>query len=199
MNEREALLRAVCENPDDDTPRLVFADWLQEHGDEARAEFIRVQVGADRNTLRGRHRGPYDSRSVQLLAEHERRWRTELTEDRGLYWGTFNRGFVDKLYIHRDRCRLPFEYFPLVLDTTPVQDFGLTGVINCREFLTWPSLARLTMLEFYAIGWPDDDWRRLADCPALRDGLGLLISVDYPSDATRARLESRFSVDYCAS
>ncbi|MBY0460810.1 MAG: TIGR02996 domain-containing protein [Gemmataceae bacterium] len=47
MNEREALLRAVCENPDDDTPRLVFADWLQENGDEhdqARAEFIRAQV-----------------------------------------------------------------------------------------------------------------------------------------------------------
>jgi uncharacterized protein (TIGR02996 family) len=48
MNEREALLRAVCENPDDDTPRLVFADWLQEHGDEARAEFIRVQCEAAR-------------------------------------------------------------------------------------------------------------------------------------------------------
>jgi uncharacterized protein (TIGR02996 family) len=44
MNEREAFLLAICENPDDDTPRLVFADWLQEHGDEARAEFIRVQI-----------------------------------------------------------------------------------------------------------------------------------------------------------
>jgi uncharacterized protein (TIGR02996 family) len=33
MNDREALLRAVCENPDDDTPRLVFADWLEEHGE----------------------------------------------------------------------------------------------------------------------------------------------------------------------
>ncbi|MCE9566280.1 MAG: TIGR02996 domain-containing protein [Planctomycetes bacterium] len=26
MIEREALLAAVCENPDEDTPRLVFAD-----------------------------------------------------------------------------------------------------------------------------------------------------------------------------
>jgi uncharacterized protein (TIGR02996 family) len=46
MTERDALLRAVCENPDDDTPRLVYADWLQENGskhDRARAEFIRVQ------------------------------------------------------------------------------------------------------------------------------------------------------------
>ena len=44
MNERDALLRAVCENPDDDTPRLVFADWLQEHGEGDRAEFIRLQI-----------------------------------------------------------------------------------------------------------------------------------------------------------
>jgi len=40
MTERDALLRAVCENPDDDTPRLVFTDWLQENGEEERAEFI---------------------------------------------------------------------------------------------------------------------------------------------------------------
>src|SRR5262245_39882033 len=41
------LLAEVCECPDDDGPRLVYADWLEEHGDEAereRAEFIRVQV-----------------------------------------------------------------------------------------------------------------------------------------------------------
>jgi uncharacterized protein (TIGR02996 family) len=48
MNERAALLRAICETPDDDTPRLVFADWLQEHGEEERAEFIRVQCEAAR-------------------------------------------------------------------------------------------------------------------------------------------------------
>jgi uncharacterized protein (TIGR02996 family) len=44
MTERDALLAAVCENPDNDTLRLVFADWLEENGDPERAEFIRVQV-----------------------------------------------------------------------------------------------------------------------------------------------------------
>lgn len=39
-----AFLRAIRENPDDDTVRLVYADWLAEHGDEPRAEFIRVQL-----------------------------------------------------------------------------------------------------------------------------------------------------------
>jgi uncharacterized protein (TIGR02996 family) len=38
-----ALLRAVAAAADDDTPRLVYADWLEEHGDADRAEFIRVQ------------------------------------------------------------------------------------------------------------------------------------------------------------
>ncbi len=38
-----ALLAAVCAAPGDDLPRLVLADWLDEHGEHERAEFIRVQ------------------------------------------------------------------------------------------------------------------------------------------------------------
>jgi uncharacterized protein (TIGR02996 family) len=44
MTEREAFVRQVCERPEDDTPRLVFADWLTEHGEGDYGEFIRVQV-----------------------------------------------------------------------------------------------------------------------------------------------------------
>jgi uncharacterized protein (TIGR02996 family) len=44
MHDRDALLRAVVANPDDDAPRLVYADWLDEHGDPDRAEFIRIQI-----------------------------------------------------------------------------------------------------------------------------------------------------------
>jgi uncharacterized protein (TIGR02996 family) len=44
--DRLALLRAIGADPEDDTPRLVYADWLDEHGptdaDRARAEFLRV-------------------------------------------------------------------------------------------------------------------------------------------------------------
>ena len=36
MSEREALIAAICANPDDDTPRLVFADWLDENEPDAR-------------------------------------------------------------------------------------------------------------------------------------------------------------------
>jgi uncharacterized protein (TIGR02996 family) len=44
----DALLREVLEAPDDDTPRLVLADWLEEHGEPDRAGFIRVQVALAR-------------------------------------------------------------------------------------------------------------------------------------------------------
>jgi len=42
--DQSHFLRAILEAPDDDGPRLVYADWLEERGEEARAEFIRVQV-----------------------------------------------------------------------------------------------------------------------------------------------------------
>lgn len=44
MSARDAFLAAIHEAPDDDAPRLVFADWLEENGEPERAEFIRIQV-----------------------------------------------------------------------------------------------------------------------------------------------------------
>jgi uncharacterized protein (TIGR02996 family) len=43
MTERDAFLREILDHPDDDATRLRFADWLEENGEPARAEFIRVQ------------------------------------------------------------------------------------------------------------------------------------------------------------
>src|SRR5438094_4748150 len=48
MSDADALLDAIFDNPDDDTPRLVYADWLQEHGQANYAEFIRLQCAAAR-------------------------------------------------------------------------------------------------------------------------------------------------------
>src|SRR5947209_1070483 len=44
MSPEESFLHAVLEAPDDDTPRLVYADWLDDHGEHDRAEFIRVRI-----------------------------------------------------------------------------------------------------------------------------------------------------------
>lgn len=43
MITHPTLERAVLAAPDDDLPRLVYADWLDEHGEGERAEFIRIQ------------------------------------------------------------------------------------------------------------------------------------------------------------
>lgn len=47
MSDQDALLAAIRQSPDDDAPRLIYADWLDEHGDPDRAEFIRLQIKID--------------------------------------------------------------------------------------------------------------------------------------------------------
>lgn len=42
MSDGDALLRAILEHPAEDTPRLMYADWLQERGQEQWAQFIRA-------------------------------------------------------------------------------------------------------------------------------------------------------------
>ena len=43
MTHAEAFLQAILEDPADDAPRLIYADWLEENGDAGRADFIRIQ------------------------------------------------------------------------------------------------------------------------------------------------------------
>jgi uncharacterized protein (TIGR02996 family) len=44
MTDGDYIYRAILAHPDEDTPRLAYADWLDENGQPDRAEFIRVQV-----------------------------------------------------------------------------------------------------------------------------------------------------------
>ncbi len=44
MSQGERLLRTILNNPGEDAPRLVYADWLEEQGHQDLAEFIRVQL-----------------------------------------------------------------------------------------------------------------------------------------------------------
>jgi len=48
MTEQD-FITEILANPDDDMPRLIFADWLEERGDP-RSEFIRVQCELARLT-----------------------------------------------------------------------------------------------------------------------------------------------------
>jgi uncharacterized protein (TIGR02996 family) len=90
----KGFLQHITAEPDDDTPRLIYADWLEEHGDADRAEFIRVQI--ERTSL-----PKWDARQVrlrlrerELLALHKGRWMAELPDIKGVVWDEFRRGFV---------------------------------------------------------------------------------------------------------
>jgi uncharacterized protein (TIGR02996 family) len=52
--EYRALVAAVRAAASDDLPRLVMADWIEEHGDPAWAEFIRVECELERNPFRAK-------------------------------------------------------------------------------------------------------------------------------------------------
>jgi uncharacterized protein (TIGR02996 family) len=72
-----AFLRACKENPEDDTPRLVLADWLQEHGDEhdaARGEFIRAQCSLAGMKADDPRRKPLEQQAQELEARHGAAW-----------------------------------------------------------------------------------------------------------------------------
>jgi uncharacterized protein (TIGR02996 family) len=43
-DDEQALLAAVLAAPADDLPRLVLADWYEEHGQGLRAKFVRTQI-----------------------------------------------------------------------------------------------------------------------------------------------------------
>jgi uncharacterized protein (TIGR02996 family) len=66
------FLREVKDLPDDDTPRLILADWLQDHGDP-RGEFIHLQVVRERLPEEERY-GELYRRERQILGRHGLRW-----------------------------------------------------------------------------------------------------------------------------
>lgn len=94
MSDRAALISAIIDHPNDDTARLVFADWLQENGDPERAEFIRAQVEAATPPDAKRAASKPQKRAAALLKKHEKRWRDAV----GLpYGGEYSRGFLTGL------------------------------------------------------------------------------------------------------
>lgn len=79
-----ALLASCRASPADDTPRLVLADWLDEHADaaglpsaadaRARADLIRTQVELDRPTLDAGHAAELRAWEHRLLHAHAAGW-----------------------------------------------------------------------------------------------------------------------------
>ena len=92
MSEGVAFLRAILDNPDDDGVRLVYADWLEEHGQPERAEFIRVQIALASLPLGDRKRERLTARESELWREYGKGWEAELPEPKWWRWGRWRRG-----------------------------------------------------------------------------------------------------------
>src|SRR5262249_43172328 len=94
MRIERGFLLDVLDNPDDDAPRLVYADWLDEHGLASRAEFIRLQVELARLDRYDPRWPALRRREAELLAAHAAQW----VEEAGLAdlkEPAFRRGFVE--------------------------------------------------------------------------------------------------------
>lgn len=74
MPDELAFLRTILEDPDHDGPRLVYADWLEETGETARAEFIRVQIELARLANGNSHGDALRAQERNLLKRFRQRW-----------------------------------------------------------------------------------------------------------------------------
>lgn len=97
MTHENAFLQAILEYPNDDAPRLIYADWLEEHGDP-RGDFIRIQCRLGATSTDEEERSRLERYERELLARHQDRWLGEL---RPLLSGwTFRRGFLVAISVH---------------------------------------------------------------------------------------------------
>lgn len=105
MSAGQTLWREILEHPDDDAPRIVYADWLEENAldDEtrARAALIHAQIDLE-------HAAPADRPALQtqiraLMQKYRRRWTDGMTRAKIRGSWRFRRGFLDGGTMSADR------------------------------------------------------------------------------------------------
>jgi uncharacterized protein (TIGR02996 family) len=170
VTHEDAFIQAIIESPDDDVPRLVFADWLDDHGQAERAEFIRVQVELARAAADGlapaTRRDELLARQQELLRGHERQWADRLHGVADRYW--FRRGFVEDVEIDAEAL---LAHSSTVFESAPVRHARLGGGLEALARLSAsPLLARLRSIDlsFGCYGVNDGDLKSLATLPLLR-------------------------------
>jgi uncharacterized protein (TIGR02996 family) len=143
MTDTEAaLLRAIAAMPDEDTPRLAFADYLDELGGEREAEWaelIRAQVALARGA--GTERERLAARE-QELGPRVRDWwphRLGLGASAALAWENWSRGFPLTLSGNGAAIRT---VRPALAGRVPLREFNIQPATDAdlAEFATWPEL-----------------------------------------------------------
>ncbi|MEW5740732.1 MAG: TIGR02996 domain-containing protein [Myxococcota bacterium] len=137
----DAFLDAIYAAPDDDAPRLVFADTLIERG-EARGEFIALQV----RHARGQATPESLARERELASnpKHRGAWGHPLSEG-GLC--RFHRGFTEELVIE-PRTFKQIVGQPALRTVKRVHRFGPSVPLkHAKAFLEHPNARHLTEVE----------------------------------------------------
>jgi uncharacterized protein (TIGR02996 family) len=91
--ENPALFAAIIAHPAEDTPRLAYADWLDENGDPTRARFIRLQYEIEKLPPIGAKASKAKKEEEALLKKHEKQWAGEVAQLVDL--ARFRRGFIE--------------------------------------------------------------------------------------------------------
>lgn len=168
MNDRDSLRAAVFEHPDEDMPRLMYADWLQENGQHERGQFVRLQVeGAHAEPYSPQAR-EYEAAAQQLLERNGGAWTRHIAE-RVIGW-RFVRGFIEHAAVNaatfaRDAGALfaaePIRSLQIVRFAFTAAPTPLDALFNA------PQLTRVTRLDFSQLRNNADYFDQLSGCPRL--------------------------------
>jgi uncharacterized protein (TIGR02996 family) len=93
LPDARPFLRAICADPSDDAPRLIYADWLEEHDYSDQAEYIRTALAIPQ--LSGDEREAGEDRAWDLLRVGRADWQWPLDASEALRVSVcdFTRGF----------------------------------------------------------------------------------------------------------
>ncbi len=192
MTHEEAFLQDILDDPDDDAPRLIFADWLEEHGELLRAEFIRADCELANLSEGDPRQTEVAMRAHALRQRYEPVWRKTIPEWAAPLRLQLHRGFGAGIYTTTSTfLRLGWR----ALRAYPIQHADLSGVVAFLNKLTRSRLlASLRSLELadYRIG--TEEARQLAACPHLAGLSALRIegSNSIGPEGARALAESPY-------
>lgn len=147
----QALLDAIVAAPDDDAPRLVWADAI---GGE-RGELVVIQCDLARGQLSPAEAAARRRRERELLAKHNAAWSGIWRFVRDV---AFRRGLVEAAMIDagsfRERGREIFEAAPLLrsVTLTELTTLPVSKPSPLEQVLASPHLPRLTALDLVGVG-----------------------------------------------
>jgi uncharacterized protein (TIGR02996 family) len=186
MTEHDALLQAIL----DDAPRLVYADWREEHGEGEHAEFIRLQLrlAGSADTEPGWH--GLRVREEDLLHQHGATWRAGMPESPGIRWQAFRRGFPETVEVEGVE---PFLRHARRLFAAPVRHVAFYDLDKdaVGEWVRSRHLARLATLDLTSAQLGDQALLDLVKSRHLRGLRALLLADNLSGSLSKALTTSR--------